>query len=490
MGEEESKRGNCMELLKTLDRDEILEVLSEGFCTHCDAALLTRIQSLANKKAMPVTNNNATAKSEESQSADLSGIVMSERISNSSNAKRNSEGSKRSSESVSWRRQDGLVSNVLPTSVNIKLLSFRYSESDHGSLINFGLSEEQEMSRFQEVSKKKDFSLMERSNGKIINVLQGLELHTGDFSLMERSNGKKVNVLQGLELHTGVFSLMERSNGKIMNVLQGLELHTGVFNSEEQRKIVDCVLNLQQKGQKGQLRERTYSEPRKWKRGKGRVTIQFGCCYNYEADSNGNPPGIVRDEEVDPLPPLFKEMIKRMVRWHVLSPNCVPDSCIVNIYDEGDCIPPHIDHHDFLRPFCTVSLLSECNILFGTNLKVVSPGEFSGPYNIPLPLGSVLILNGNAADIAKHCVPGVPSKRISITFRKMDRGKIPYGHVNDPQLSGIEPLEFSPSKESNNQLDQEKNKDTIAGVIPETMDKDFPPLDSLNFGNGQRRKKK
>ena len=26
---------------------------------------------------------------------------------------------------------------------------------------------------------------------------------------------------------------------------------------------------------------RTYSEPRKWMRGKGRVTIQFGCCYNY-----------------------------------------------------------------------------------------------------------------------------------------------------------------------------------------------------------------
>ena len=27
--------------------------------------------------------------------------------------------------------------------------------------------------------------------------------------------------------------------------------------------------------------ERTYNEPKKWMRGKGRVTIQFGCCYNY-----------------------------------------------------------------------------------------------------------------------------------------------------------------------------------------------------------------
>lgn len=104
-------------------------------------------------------------------------------------------------------------------------------------------------------------------------------------------------------------------------------------------------------------------------------------------DKDGNPPGIIRDEEVDPLPPMFKQMIKRMVRWHILPPTCIPNSCIVNIYDEGDCIPPHIDHHDFLRPFCTVSFLTECNILFGSSLKIVGPGEFSGPISIPLPVG-------------------------------------------------------------------------------------------------------
>lgn len=29
------------------------------------------------------------------------------------------------------------------------------------------------------------------------------------------------------------------------------------------------------------LSERTYTAPTKWMRGKGRVTMQFGCCYNY-----------------------------------------------------------------------------------------------------------------------------------------------------------------------------------------------------------------
>ncbi|GMH06966.1 hypothetical protein Nepgr_008806 [Nepenthes gracilis] len=102
----------------------------------------------------------------------------------------------------------------------------------------------------------------------------------------------------------------------------------------------------------------------------------------------------LRCEEVDPLPSMFKQIIKRMVRWHILLPSCVPNSCIVNIYDEGDCIPPHTDHHDFLRPFCAVSFLSKCNILFGLNLKISGPGEFSGP-SLFSPVGSVMILKGS-----------------------------------------------------------------------------------------------
>ncbi|KAJ0972010.1 hypothetical protein J5N97_019969 [Dioscorea zingiberensis] len=253
-----------------------------------------------------------------------------------------------------------------------------------------------------------------------------------DFKRMSMVRGKKD------------FRYMEKVKGRQVNIVEGLELHTGVFNADEQKKIVDCIYDLQAKGRAGKLGERTYSEPKKWMRGKGRVTIQFGCCYNYAVDKDGNLPGIVRSVEADPMPPMLKSMIKRMVAWKVLPPTCVPNSCIINIYDKDDCIPPHIDHHDFLRPFCTVSFLSECNILFGTDMKVLGPGEFSGSYAIPLPLGSVLIMNGNGADIAKHCVPAVPARRISITFRKMDDKKLPYGFSPDAELQNLRPL-TSPS---------------------------------------------
>ncbi|XXG66122.1 hypothetical protein AAC387_Pa05g3665 [Persea americana] len=239
---------------------------------------------------------------------------------------------------------------------------------------------------------------------------------------------------------------LERVKGKIVNIVDGLELHTGIFSAPEQRRIVNFVYSIQEMGKRGELKERTYSEPMKWMRGKGRVTIQFGCCYNYAPDRKGNPPGILRNEVVDPIPRLFKGIIRRLVGWHVLPPSCIPDSCIVNIYEEGDCIPPHIDSHDFVRPFCTVSFLSECKIVFGSNLKILGPGEFSGSYSIPLPVGSALVLNGNGADVAKHCVPAVPNKRISITFRKMEDRKRPRGFVPEPDLQGIQPLTYDLNK--------------------------------------------
>ncbi|CAL0332208.1 unnamed protein product [Lupinus luteus] len=181
------------------------------------------------------------------------------------------------------------------------------------------------------------------------------------------------------------YMCFERVNGKLVNILEGLELHIGVFSAAEQRRIVSYVAELQEMGRKGELNDRTYSTPQKWMRGKGRQSIQFGCCYNYAMDLDGNPPGILL--RADPIPDLFKVIIRRLVRWHVLPPTCVPDSCIVNVYEVGDWVPPHIDNHDFVRPFCTVSFLCECNIVFGSNLKILGPGEFDGPIAIPLPVG-------------------------------------------------------------------------------------------------------
>ncbi|KAJ4966846.1 hypothetical protein NE237_018695 [Protea cynaroides] len=326
-------------------REEILELLSQGFCARCKGLLENRFQNLSNGRFDKLSSSNGNFYSVDSLS-----LYSPDKSSTSSIKKLrlheyNAESSAQALEPVASTRHQMNYSDNLP--------------------------------------------------------------HCDEFNDMLQVRRKKDSVyLEGID-------------GSPINIVKGLELHTKVFNELEQKKIVEY--------------------PKKWMSGKGCVTIQFGCCYNYA---------------------------KRLVRWHVLPPTCVPNSCIVNIYDKGDCIPPHIDHHDFLRPFCTVSFLTECNILLGSSLEIKRPGQFFGQIVIPLLVGSVLVLNGNDVNIAKYCVPGVPRKRIllvccrlyhitfstisfiSITFRKMDVNKMPFNFRHDPELQGLQPLAYSPSTKS------------------------------------------
>ena len=106
------------------------------------------------------------------------------------------------------------------------------------------------------------------------------------------------------------FSLMESVRGKgKLNVLQGLALHTELLSALEQRHLVAFTQRMCELGDEGSLVNRTYSAPRKWMRGKGRITVQLGCCYNYATDSRGNPPGILRHEKVAGLPRLLEQVI-------------------------------------------------------------------------------------------------------------------------------------------------------------------------------------
>ncbi|KAI3845555.1 hypothetical protein MKX03_019704 [Papaver bracteatum] len=222
------------------------------------------------------------------------------------------------------------------------------------------------------------------------------------------------------------FVCMEKVDGEIVNILKGVELHTNVFDSKEQSNIVDLVHELE----KIELeKKRSYLPPRNNGSGKGRVALQFGCCYDNQEE--GKPGEILCNVSADRMPEPLLRMIGRLVSWHVLPASCVPDSCIVQIYHKGDLILPHKDNSDFERPFCTVSLLSECNIGFGSSIKTYNErGKFSGPIAITLPVGSVLVLQGNGADVAQHCVPSVAEERISITFRKMKLDKRPRDFVD------------------------------------------------------------
>ncbi|XP_020593262.1 uncharacterized protein LOC110033570 [Phalaenopsis equestris] len=238
------------------------------------------------------------------------------------------------------------------------------------------------------------------------------------------------------------FEHFQRLQGNYFNILEGLELHTNVFTSSEQDEIVKRVFLEREIGCAGRLGRRTYSELRKWKRGKGRVTIQYYCCYNFARDKEGNPLGIIHHNEVDPLPSFIKRIIKQLVTWRILPADCILSSCIVNIYEARDCIPLYVDHHDFTRPFCTVSFINKCNIMFGIEIQIIGDGEFRGSVEILFLVGSVLILKGNVADVAKHCIPGVSYMRVSITLRRMNEDKVTFWFKPDLEIENLQPFEL------------------------------------------------
>ena len=67
----------------------------------------------------------------------------------------------------------------------------------------------------------------------------------------------------------------------------------------------------------------------------------FRCAYEYREGVGGYTHGIKPEREVAALPPCIVAVIARLVASAVLPKNVVPDSAIVNVYNSGDCIPPH-----------------------------------------------------------------------------------------------------------------------------------------------------
>ena len=50
------------------------------------------------------------------------------------------------------------------------------------------------------------------------------------------------------------FICLERVKGKLVNILDGLELHLGIFSAAEQKRIVEFIYELREMGRNGQLK--------------------------------------------------------------------------------------------------------------------------------------------------------------------------------------------------------------------------------------------
>ncbi len=193
------------------------------------------------------------------------------------------------------------------------------------------------------------------------------------------------------------FSLMD---GKI-DLLEGLVMHKQVILEEFEEELISFVETQCEKGRNGELKKPTYLRASGARsQGNQRESIMYGGFFDFNLARPGKR-GLV-----PPFPPIIEKLVDHLVSKNYLPSDVRPDSCIINKYGQGDCIPPHVDHPSYYRPISTLSLLGEEPMLVGSRFRTVRSCTWAPTCGLSVPLErrSLLVLGGNSGNIAKHCI--------------------------------------------------------------------------------------
>ncbi|XP_071926442.1 RNA demethylase ALKBH10B-like isoform X3 [Coffea arabica] len=226
---------------------------------------------------------------------------------------------------------------------------------------------------------------------------------------------------QNLTVTPKTFVANETFDGKTVNVVDGLKLYEEIFDNSEVSKLVALVNDLRVAGKRGQFQGQTFVVSRRPMKGHGREMIQFGPPIADAPPEDEASSGTSKDRKMEPIPSLFEDIIERLVALQVVSVK--PDSCIVDIFNEGDHSQPHTWPHWFGRPVC-VLFLTDCEMTFGKVIGIDHPGDYRGSLRLSLTPGSLMLLDGRSSDFARHAIPSIRKQRILVTLTKSQPKKI------------------------------------------------------------------
>ncbi|GJW50329.1 oxoglutarate/iron-dependent dioxygenase [Tanacetum coccineum] len=207
----------------------------------------------------------------------------------------------------------------------------------------------------------------------------------------------------------------EMLDGKQINVVEGMKMYEELFDDSEVGKLVSLANDLRIAGRQGKFHGQTYVVSKRPMKGHGREMIQLGLPI---ADAPFEDE--VTERRTEPIPSLFQDVIERLMATQILSVK--PDSCIIDIYNEGDHSNPHGWPNWFGRPVCLLSL-TECDMTFGRVIGMDHPDrawvtrQTALFRNFLLVRGSMLVMEGRSAD-ARHAIPSIRKQRIIVTFTK------------------------------------------------------------------------
>ncbi|XP_017985192.1 PREDICTED: uncharacterized protein LOC18613415 [Theobroma cacao] len=209
------------------------------------------------------------------------------------------------------------------------------------------------------------------------------------------------------------FSAKEHVKGHMVNVVKGLKLYEDVFTDSELAKLGDFVSELRAAGQNGELSGETFILFNKQIKGNKRELIQLGVpIFGHIIEE---PMSNKQTINIEPIPALLQGVIEHLVQWQLIPEYKKPNGCIINFFDEGEYSQPFLKPPHLEQPISTLSL-SESTMAFGRTLVSDSEGNYRGPLQLSLKEGSLLVMRGNSADMARHVMCPSPRNRVSITF--------------------------------------------------------------------------
>ncbi|KAJ9543102.1 hypothetical protein OSB04_022809 [Centaurea solstitialis] len=234
------------------------------------------------------------------------------------------------------------------------------------------------------------------------------------------------------------FVAKESVKGHMVNVVRGLKLYEEMLNSDELSKLNDYVTELRIAGQNGELSGETFIMYNQQSKAIKRELIQFGAPIFGQIKDEAIK---TQDSNIEPIPAPLEGIIDHLIHYHLISENRRPNSCIINFFDEGEFSQPFLKPPHLEQPISTL-LLSESTMAFGRTLVCDNDGNYKGPLMLSLKEGSLLVMRGNSADMARHVMCQSPTKRISITFFKVriDTNNYNNNNYDKPPMSPKDPM--------------------------------------------------
>ncbi|XP_028106162.1 RNA demethylase ALKBH10B-like isoform X3 [Camellia sinensis] len=263
--------------------------------------------------------------------------------------------------------------------------------------------------------------------------------------------------------------------GKAVNVVDGMKLYEELLDASEVSKLVLLVNDLRAAGKRGQFQEagQTFVVSKRPMKGHGREMIQLGIPIADAPPEDENAMGTSKDRKMESIPGLLQDVIERLVGMQVMTVK--PDSCIIDIFNEGDHSQPHMWPAWFGRPVCLL-FLTECDMTFGKVIGIDHPGDYRGSLQLSLAPGSLLVMQGKSADFAKHAISSLRKQRILITFAKSHSKKTISGDGPRLPSAAVAPSHWGPppSRSPNQHIRHPMPKHY--GPVPTTGVLPVPPI--------------